>query len=172
MVKRKIIHNTANFITSARILCSLALLFCTPLSLPFFVFYAVAGLSDIFDGWIARKTNTATKFGAKLDTIADLVFTVFCLIKLMPILNIPIWLYIWIAVITFIKAANIAAGYIRQKEFISVHSVINKLTGGLLFVFPLTLTWIDLRYSAAVICAVATTAAVYEGYLIQTGRTA
>lgn len=162
----------ANGITFFRILCSLALLFCMPLSLPFFVFYAVAGLSDIFDGLIARKTNTATKFGAKLDTIADLIFTVFCLIKLMPILNIPIWLYIWIAVIASIKAANIAAGYIRQKEFISVHSVMNKLTGGMLFVFPLTLTWIDLRYSTAVICAVATTAAVYEGYLIQTGRTA
>ena len=42
----------------------------------------------------------------------------------------------------------------------------------LLFVFPLTLTWIDLRYSAAVVCAVATTAAVYEGYLILTRRTA
>ena len=161
----------ANGITFFRILCSLALLFCTPLSLPFYVLYTTAGSSDIFDGLIARKTNTATKFGAKFDTIADLVFTVFCLIKLMPILNIPIWLYIWIAVITFIKAANIAAGYIRQKEFISVHSVMNKLTGGMLFVFPLTLTWIELRYSAAVICAVATKAAVYEGYLIQTGRT-
>ncbi len=162
----------ANGITFFRILCSLALLFCMPLSLPFFVFYAVAGLSDIFDGLIARKTNTATKFGAKLDTFADIVFAAVCLIKLLSVLDIPVWLYIWIAVIASIKAANIAAGYIRQKEFISVHSVMNKLTGGMLFVFPLTLTWIELRYSAAVICAVATTAAVYEGYLIQTGRTA
>lgn len=172
MVKRKIIHNTANFITSARILCSLALLFCTPLSLPFYILYTTAGSSDIFDGLIARKTNTATKFGAKLDTFADIVFTAVCLIKLLPVLDIPVWLYIWMAVIASIKAANIAAGYIRQKEFISVHSVMNKLTGVMLFVFPLTLTWIELRYSAAVICAVATTAAVYEGYLIQTGRTA
>ena len=162
----------ANGISFFRILCSLALVFCTPLTLPFYVIYAVAGLSDIFDGLIARKTNTATKFGAKLDTFADIVFAVVCLIKLLSVLDIPVWLYIWIAVIASIKAANIAAGYIRQKEFISVHSVMNKLTGGLLFVFPLTLTWIDLRYSAAVICAVATTAAVYEGYLIQTGRTA
>ena len=164
--------NLANFITIIRILCSLALLFCMPLSLPFYALYTAAELSDILDGRIARKTNTATKFGAKLDTIADIVFTAVCLIKLLPILNIPIWLYIWIAVITFIKAANIVIGFIRQKEFISVHSVMNKVTGGLLFVFPLTLTWIDLRYSAAVICAVATTAAVYEGYLIYAGRTA
>lgn len=160
--------NLANGITLLRILCSLALLFCMPLSLPFFVLYAAAGSSDIFDGLIARKTNTATKFGAKLDTIADFIFVAVCLIKLLPILNIPIWLYIWVAVITFIKAANIAAGYIRNKEFVSVHSVLNKAAGLLLFVFPLTLAWIDLSYSAAVVCAVATTAAVNEGYLILT----
>ena len=166
-----IVINLANGITLFRILCSLALLFCTPLSLPFYVLYAAAGFSDIFDGWIARKTNTATKFGAKLDTIADLVFTAVCLIKLLPILIIPIWLYIWIAVIAFIKAANVAVGYIRNKELVAVHSVLNKAAGLRLFVFPLTLTWIDLRYSAAVVCLVATTAAVYEGYLIRTGRT-
>ena len=164
--------NLANGITFLRILCSLALLFCTPLSLPFYVLYTTAGSSDLFDGLIARKTNTATKFGAKLDTFADIVFAAVCLIKLLPVLDIPVWLYIWIAVIAFIKAANIAAGYIRQKEFVSVHSVMNKLTGSLLFVFPLTLTLIDLRYGAAVICAVATTAAVNEGYLILTRRTA
>lgn len=43
--------------------------------------------------------------------------------------------------------------------------------GGLLFIFPLTLAFIDLKYSAAVVCAVATIAALYEGYLIQAGRT-
>ena len=63
-------------------------------------------------------------------------------------------------------------GYLRNKELAAVHSVLNKAAGLLLFVFPLTLTWIDLRYSAAVVCAVATTAAVYEGYLILTRRTA
>ena len=162
----------ANIITASRILLSIALLFCPAFSPAFYVLYIAGGASDMIDGAVARKTGTAGKLGSRLDTIADFVFTAVCLIKLLPILNIPIWLYIWIAVITFIKAANIVIGFIRQKEFISVHSVMNKVTGGLLFVFPLTLTWIDLRYSAAVICAVATTAAVYEGYLIHTGRTA
>ena len=35
-----------------------------------------------------------------------------------------------------------------------------------LFLFPLTLAFIDLRYSAAVVCMVATAAAIHEGYLI------
>lgn len=162
----------ANFITIIRILCSLALLFFMPLSLPFYALYTAAGLSDIFDGWIARKTNTATEFGAKLDALADIVFAAVVLIMLLPILELPLWMIGWIGVIALIKLVNIVIGFVRQKEFISVHSVMNKVTGGLLFVFPLTLTWIDLRYSAAVICAVATTAAVYEGYLIYAGRTA
>ena len=45
--------------------------------------------------------------------------------------------------------------------------MINKMTGGLLFVFPLTLAFIDLRYSAAVACMIATTAAIQEGHYIQ-----
>ena len=154
----------ANIITGIRIVMSAFLLFCPAFSPAFFALYIVAGASDMIDGAVARKTGAVSEAGARLDTIADIVFVAVCLIKLIPVLDVPVWLSIWIAVIAFMKAANIAVGYIRQKEFISVHSVINKVTGGLLFVFPLTLTWIDLRYSAAVVCAVATTAAVYEGY--------
>lgn len=162
----------ANIITGIRIVLSAALLFCPPLSPAFYALYISAGLSDMIDGAVARKTGTVSAFGSRLDTAADIVFAAVCLIKLLPVLHVPVWLSVWIAIIACIKAANIAAGYIRQKEFISVHSMINKLTGGLLFVFPLTLAFIDLRYSAAVVCAVATTAAVYEGYLIQAGKAA
>ena len=161
----------ANIITSLRILLSFILLFCPTFSPAFFVLYIAAGVSDMIDGAVARKTETVSEFGSRLDTGADFVFAAVCLIKLLPVLHIPAWLYIWIAIIALIKVANIAAGFIRQKEFLSVHSVINKVTGGLLFVFPLTLAFIDLRYSAAVVCLVATIAAVYEGYLIQAGRT-
>ena len=161
----------ANIITGFRIVFSIALLVCPALSPAFCVLYIAAGLSDVIDGIAARKTGTVSEFGSKLDTAADMVFITVCLIKLLPVLYVPVWLYVWIAVIALIKAANIAAGYIRQKAFISVHSVINKVTGGLLFVFPLTRAYMDLRYSAAVVCMVATIAAVYEGYLIRAGRT-
>ena len=162
----------ANIITSIRIVLSVALLFCQALSPVFYELYIAAGLSDMIDGAVARKTGTVSELGSKLDTIADIVFTAVCLIKLLPVLAAPVWLFIWTAFIAVIKLFNIAIVYIRQKEFIAVHSVINKVTGGLLFIFPLTLAYIDLRYSAAVVCAIATIAAVYEGYLIQAGRTA
>ena len=162
----------ANFITCVRIVLSAALLFCPPLSPAFYALYLAAGFSDMIDGAVARKTGTVSELGSRLDTIVDIVFTAVCLIRLLPVLEVPAWLYTWIAVIAAIKLLNIAAGYLKQKRFPAVHSGINKVAGGLLFLFPLTLTWIDLRYSAAAVCAVAAVAAVHEGYLIQTGRTA
>ena len=162
----------ANIITCVRIVLSAALLFCPPLSPAFYALYLAAGFSDMIDGAVARKTGTVSELGSRLDTIADIVFTAVCLIRLLPVLEVPAWLYTWIAVIAVIKLLNIAAGYLKQKQFPAVHSVINKVTGGLLFLFPLTLTWIDLRYSAAAACAVAAIAAVHEGYLIWAGRTA
>ena len=120
----------------------------------------------MIDGAVARKTGTVSEFGSRLDTIADIVFVAVCLIKVIPVLDVPVWLYIWITIIAFIKVANITVGYIRQKEFISVHSLMNKMTGGLLFVFPLTLVYMDLRYSATVVCMVATVAAIQEWYLV------
>ena len=162
----------ANIITGSRIVLSVALLFCPALSPVFFVLYIAAGITDMIDGAVARKTGTVSAFGARLDTVADIVLVAVCLFKLLPVLDVPVWLCIWIAVIAVIKAANIAVGYIRQKKLISVHSILNKVTGGLLFVFPLTLAWIHFKYSAAVVCAVATVAAVHEGWLVQAGRTA
>ena len=157
----------ANIITGIRIVLSVALMFCPALSPSFYALYIVAGFSDMIDGAVARKTGTVSEFGSRLDTGADIVFVAVCLIKLLPVLHIPVWLYIWIAIIAFIKVASITVGFIRQREFISVHSVMNKMTGGMLFVLPLTLAFIDLKYSAVVGCVFATAAAIQEGYLVK-----
>lgn len=162
----------ANIITGIRLVCSIALLFCPVFSPAFYALYVTAGVSDMLDGAAARRLGTAGGFGSRLDTAADIVFVSVCLIKLLPVMRLPVPLYVWIAVIAAIKAANIAAGYIRRKEFISVHSAINKAAGALLFVFPLTLGFIDVKYSAAVVCAIATAAAVHEGYSIRKETTA
>ena len=160
----------ANSITAIRILCSIALLFFPALSTAFCVLYITACVSDMVDGWVARRTNTASELGAKLDTIADIVFVVVCMVKLLPVLNIPVWLWVWIGIIALIKIINIISGFIVQKRFVSVHSTMNKVTGLLLFVFPLTLSLIDLKYSAAVVCIFATFAAIQEGHFIRTKK--
>ena len=161
----------ANIITGSRIVFSIALLFFPPLSSAFYVLYAAAGLTDMIDGTVARKTNTVSSFGAKLDTIADYIFAVVCLIKLMPVLDIPVWLWVWIAVIALIKIINIISGVVLHKKLTAVHSVMNKVTGALCFLLPLTLSFIELKYSAIVVCSIATFAAIQEGHFIRMERT-
>ena len=82
----------ANLITGIRIVCSIVLLFCPVFSPAFYALYVTAGVSDMIDGAVARKTGTASEFGSKLDTAADFVFVVVCLIKLIPVIHAPTWL--------------------------------------------------------------------------------
>jgi len=158
----------ANIITGGRILCSMLLLFVPAFSPTFYILYLVAGFTDMIDGTIARKTNTANEFGARLDTIADMAFVAVCMIKLLSVLTIPTWLYIWIGLIAIIKVFNIISGYIVQKKFVAKHTIMNKVTGAVLFILPLTLSIVDLKYSGGFICTIAVLAAVQEGYLIRT----
>ena len=160
----------ANLITALRIICSIVLLFCPALSTSFYALYIVAGITDMIDGTVARKTNTVSEFGSRLDTVADFVFVVICLIKLIPVLNITTLIYVWVVIIAFIKVINVVSGYIVQKKFVAVHTVMNKVTGALLFIFPLTVSIIDLKYSVIVVCLVATFAAVQEGHYIRIGK--
>ena len=163
-------RSLANCITAIRILCSIALLFFPAFSTAFYALYITSGVSDMVDGWVARMTHTVSELGAKLDTIADIVFVIVCLVKLLPVLNIPVWLWVWISIIALIKIINIVSGYIVQKRFVSVHSTMNKVTGLLLFVLPLTIFFINLKYSATIVCIFATFAAIQEGHFIRTNK--
>ena len=160
----------ANLITGFRVLISIALLFCPVFSPAFYVLYLIAGLSDMIDGTIARRTNTVSEFGARFDTAADFVFVVVCLIKFLPVISMPIWLWVWIVMIALIKILNIISGYIVQRKLAVVHSVMNKVTGVLLFILLLTFSIVPLKYSVIPVCIVATLAAVQEGHLIRSGK--
>ena len=158
----------ANIITGFRVLISIVLLFCPVFSPAFCVLYLIAGLSDMIDGTFARRMNTVSEFGARFDTAADFVFAAVCLIKFLPVISMPIWVCVWIVIIALIKIINILSGYIAQRKLVAVHSVMNKVTGVLLFVLPLTFSIVPLKYSALSVCAVATFAAVQEGHFIRT----
>ena len=76
--------NFINFITIARI-------FLAPIILVFLIFgnylacvllFFLAGLTDYFDGYFARKYNAVSELGEILDPIADKILVVFILIGL------------------------------------------------------------------------------------------
>ena len=156
----------ANFITGIRIVLSFILLFTKIFSPTFYAAYIIAGISDVLDGIVARKWNLQSSFGEKLDTIADICFVGAILYKLLPAMQIPLWLWLWLGIIALLKFTNILHGFIRQKTFVAKHTVANKITGILLFLFPFSLSFLPLEYSAIAVCSMATIAAIHEGNYI------
>ena len=160
----------ANLITSCRILLSLLLLFFPALSPGFYGLYLAAGLSDMLDGFVARRTNSASPLGAKLDSMADIVFLAVCLIKLLPVLALPVWLWVWVGLIALLRLVNVVSGFVRRKKLVLLHTRANKLTGALLFLLPLSLGFLNIAYTAVPLCALASFAAIQEGHFIRIGR--
>ena len=162
----------ANIITASRVVFSLPLLFIPISSTWFYILYLFCGFADMIDGTVARKTGSVSSFGSKLDTVSDFVFMLVCGIKILPIIDIPKFLWVWITLIALTKIFNIAFVFIRRKKLISIHSVANKITGFALFLLPLTLAFLDTTYSVATVCALATIAAVGEVRFIVRGEEA
>lgn len=156
----------ANLITVGRIILSALLLTVPAFSVRFGIIYLLAGFTDIIDGAVARKTNTVSNFGAKLDTVADFIFVAICFIKILPQIDTLVFLYVWIGMIAIVKLINAIVYFAIHKKLIAMHTVANKIAGALLFVFPLTIPFIDPALSGSIVCSAATFAAIQEGYLI------
>ena len=149
---------------------SIGLLFCPVFSACFYGLYIFCGLTDMVDGTIARKTGAASSFGAKLDTVADFLFVIVSFMKILSVIRIPAWIWIWTAVIAVVKLVNLVWGILRQKRMPSIHTTANKATGFCLFLLPLTLPFAPLQYTAPGVCVIATIAAIQEGYYMIAGR--
>ena len=158
-----------NAISALRFLGAVCLLFFRVESCVFWVIYFVCGLSDMADGYLARKLGCESKTGAMLDSLADLVFVVCCCSKLIPALAFPKWLWIWGGVIVAIKVINQISALVMYKKCVFPHTVANKVTGFLLFVgVPLTV-FLKSIVPMVIVAVVATFAAVQEGHFIRTG---
>jgi len=120
------------------------------------------------DGCLARKLHAESKFGAVLDSVADFCFVACCAIHLLPILQIPMWLWIWAGLIIIIKFINQISALVVHHHLCFPHTRANKLTGLLLFLFVPTVFWSIVPI--AFVTGVATLAAVQEGHFIRTGQ--
>ena len=156
----------ANIITGSRIVLSFPLLFIPLSSVWFYILYLLCGLTDMIDGAIARKMGAVSQFGACLDSASDFIFMFVCCVKILPLMHIPVWLWVWTIIVAMIKIFNIALVFIHKKKLISIHSVLNKITGFALFLLPLSATFVETIYSVATICVLATIAAIQEVYFI------
>lgn len=164
MNKNKHRLNIADIITLLRILGTILLLFLKPLTLGFFCVYALTGLTDVLDGLIARRLKITGDFGARLDSIADLLFYTIMLIRLLPILVIKLPNEIWyiVAVIFFIRISAYITAAIKYRRFASLHTYLNKFTGFAVFLIPFSIITDYAVLFCFAVCAVAALSSLEE----------
>jgi CDP-diacylglycerol--glycerol-3-phosphate 3-phosphatidyltransferase len=159
-----------NVITSLRIVGSFGLLLCDVTGVAFWIIYGLCGISDITDGWLARRLGTVTKTGALLDSLADICFVACLCPLLLPILELPQWLWLWAGVIVAIKIVNQLSAFLMYGRCCFPHTLANKITGFLLFITVPIIMWSIIPISIA--ATVATFAAIHEGHAIHHHRCA
>jgi len=153
-----------NILSSLRMVGAVALLPCNVSSSTFWVLYIVCGISDIADGWLARKLKCVSKKGAFLDSLADICFVACCACRILPILELPQWLWLWAGVIVAMKVVNQLSALMRYGHCSFPHTIANKVTGFLLFI-AVPLTFVSI-IPISVVAAVATFAAIHEGCVL------
>ena len=89
----KLIVNMPNILTISRLLLVFPLILFLEINRPFYVFILliIGGLTDYFDGFIARRLNLKTRLGAVLDPLSDKVFLLIPLVLLCKNNLIPFW---------------------------------------------------------------------------------
>ena len=156
-----------NILSASRIVLCPPLLMVDAMTLPFWVLYLIAGLTDILDGFLARRWGVESKFGARLDSLADFVFVMAAGYKLFPWLKLPTALWMMIGVIALVKASNAFSVYLVKQRIEFLHTKANKLTGFLLFIGMMTIGQSYFIPVAWMIACFALFAAIQEGHLIR-----
>jgi len=138
-----------NILSVSRIPLALSLFFVTRTPVWFIIIYALCGLTDLLDGYIARRFRLQSDIGAKLDTIGDttLIIVIASSILVFPWImsNYMPWIryaitenlgriLIFVAIIIFVKLLNVVYIKIKFKEFNSVHTIFNKLIAVPIFI--------------------------------------
>ena len=156
-----------NILSASRIALCLPLLLVDAMTLPFWVLYLIAGLTDILDGFLARRWGVESKFGARLDSLADFVFVLAVGYKLFPWLKLPATLWMMIGLIALVKASNAFSVYLVKQRIEFLHTKANKLTGFLLFIGMMTIAQSYFIPLAWLIACIALFAAIQEGHYIR-----
>lgn len=117
-----------------------------------FIFFTISGITDILDGFIARKFNLISNFGKLMDPLADKLTQISVLASLVIVKIIPIWILVIVILKEFIMV--IGASFLYGKDVVVYSKWYGKLATVLFYLaivislitrqFELTGFWINL----------------------------
>ena len=122
----------------------------------------------MLDGWIARKMNWTSKLGTFLDSLADLLFVSAVLLRILFTIELPSFILWGTLGIVLIRCTTYLIGYLRFRQFASLHTYLNKLTGLLLFLAPLGLLFLPIAFLGGLLLIVGTVSAIEEFAIVRT----
>lgn len=97
-----------------------------------FVFFTISGLTDIADGFIARKFNLVSNFGKLMDPLADKLTQIATLTSLVLTNIIPIWILIIVLLKEFIMICG--ASFLYGKDVVVYSRWYGKLATVLFYI--------------------------------------
>lgn len=152
----------ANSITFTRIVLSFIMFFSFHHPWLFFILYLIGGMTDVLDGYIARKTNTQSELGARLDSIADILLFAVIFGSVVLWMGNRVSGYVpCLALIVIIRLANIIIAAYKYHTFAILHTLGNKAAGFLLFLTPVMIR-MEQSWILWFACAVALLSALEE----------
>ena len=129
-----------------------------------FVFFTISGITDIADGFIARKFNFVSNFGKLMDPLADKLTQITTLGSLAITHIIPIWILIIVLLKEFIMICG--ASFLYGKDVVVYSKWYGKLATVLFYIaivssliakqFNLEGFWQDLDFALYCFALVAT----------------
>lgn len=81
-----------------------------------FIFFTISGITDILDGFIARKYNLISNFGKLMDPLADKLTQISVLASLVIVEIIPIWILVIVVLKELIMV--IGASFLYGKDVV------------------------------------------------------
>lgn len=97
-----------------------------------FVFFTISGITDVADGFIARKFNLVSNFGKLMDPLADKLTQISTLASLVFVNIIPIWILIIVLIKEFIMI--VGASFLYGKDVVVYSKWYGKLATVLFYV--------------------------------------
>lgn len=102
-----------------------------------FIFFTISGITDVADGFIARKFNFITNFGKLMDPLADKLTQIATLGSLAIIGIIPPWILVIVLIKEFIMI--VGASFLYGKDVVVYSKWYGKLAT-VLFYFAIVLS--------------------------------
>ena len=152
-------------LTVLRIPLSLSLLAITPFTAPFALVYVLCGVTDVLDGFTARKLKVESQFGACLDSVADVTFFVVVFFTLLKVLQIPLALTIWAFSIILVRFMGLLAAFKKYHSWAALHTITFKVLGFAFFLFPLLVWCVGVLAAGIALLTLASFATIEEIYI-------